>query len=610
MALQPQQATPPAGGLNQARPAPQPAKQENLAARAASMEQSPEEAVAPVENFFEKTMRDLQTQRQALNDQTNRLLESLDARKNRAFDPMLMQVAAGFAKPTKTGSFGESLGYAAEAAASEAEKEFARNQQMEKLKYELAQKQYEQAQQQAIQGHMLRRAVPNFGAPGQPPAGGPATQIAAPTGAAAERTPGTPPQAAGAQPAAGAPVMRSGAPRQQQMVTDQDIMEAMILDPSGKLAQQYRELMKSQQEDVIQVNNRPYSRSRQEFLPQDPNAIVEVDFGPLFGGPKKVPYSTYEKWKTIHDSGDRAKELEFFYNQNWLKRPAGEKPGQPTGEPDTAEERKRKEDIAQERLKAQVGQEKEQIGRIDTNFTQAREIISSANSMKQLATSNPRAFDLMNDDGIAAAVGRAAQKGIQAGNLGSITLPASDLASYKLSKEDREALQLFARDYAQLTVAFRKAARVPGEGATTEREGDLYAALGAMPADTARVIRLKSEFLELKGKYDQEVFKAWNKFSKDPSNSYRDFLASDQFDRITGAYDKRLGEIQRANAELLRSAPKASAPASTQPAPAAKPTQTSAPGVPPKKGTQAYSQLPEGGLYEDTDGTIRRKKKE
>ena len=180
MAL-PQQATPQTGGLNQARPVPaqQAPKQENLAARAAGMEQSPDEAATPpVEDFFAKSMRNLQTQREALNEQTNKLLESLDARKNRLFDPMLMKAAAGFLAPTKTGSFGESLGYAATAAADEAEKEFARSQQMEKLKFELAQKQYDQAQQQAIQGHLMNKMSPGFSLTG---GAGPTTSMQTPT---------------------------------------------------------------------------------------------------------------------------------------------------------------------------------------------------------------------------------------------------------------------------------------------------------------------------------------------------------------------------------------------------------------------------------------------
>ena len=91
----------------------------------------------------------------------------------------------------------------------------------------------------------------------------------------------------------------------------------------------------------------------------------------------------------------------------------------------------------------------EQIGRIDTNFTQAREIISAANGVNNLATSNPRAFDLMQNEGIAAAVMRASMKP-------PFNLPTDELRSYKLSKDDRDALQLAARDAAAINVAFRK----------------------------------------------------------------------------------------------------------------------------------------------------------
>ena len=38
---------------------------------------------------------------------------ALDMRENRMFDPQLLAMAQGFLSPTKTGSFGESLGQAA-----------------------------------------------------------------------------------------------------------------------------------------------------------------------------------------------------------------------------------------------------------------------------------------------------------------------------------------------------------------------------------------------------------------------------------------------------------------------------------------------------------------
>jgi hypothetical protein len=93
MAIQPQPMKAPAGGLNQARPAPpaqgaqppQPPKQENLAARASSMEQ---DTTAAPEDFFTKSMRDLQTQRESLNNQIRTLKDSLDSRMGLPFDPI------------------------------------------------------------------------------------------------------------------------------------------------------------------------------------------------------------------------------------------------------------------------------------------------------------------------------------------------------------------------------------------------------------------------------------------------------------------------------------------------------------------------------------------
>lgn len=629
MAL-PQTQQAPAGGLNQARPAPaappaqgQPPKQENFAARASSMEQEQ----AP-EDFFAKSMRDLQTQRQTLNDQIKTLRDSLDSRMGMPFDPMLMKVAAGFAKPTKTGSFGESMGYAADAAVEEGEKEFARKQASNKMKLELDQKMLDLTQQNAIMGHRMGRlggepaqASP-AGLPGGPvggpvggPAGGPAR--AAPIGASAERPPSEAQVAL--QQGQREPVMSTGAPRKQKMITDADIEQAYLLDPSGKYGKELAEIAKLQREDVKDIGGRPYSLSRQQFLEQNPDTIVEVDFGRYIGN-KKVPFSVFKEWQATHDkanaTGNRDLEFDWFKSKGWMtgessaKKPDAEKPL-------TLDEQKRRDEIRQERAKAQVSQEKEQIGRLDTNFSQSRDLINASRAMREITKNNPRVFDLMNDEGVALAVGRALKAGATAGNFGSFSLPTDVLyQGVALTPKDRESLQLFAQPLAQSTTAFRKAARVPGEGATTEREGDLYASLGALPTDTSRVIRLKSEFVEMKGKYDQEVFKAWNKFSKNPDNSYRDFLGSDELQRLNNAYDSRLGEVQRANSDLLRPTPSADnkKPVTPAPAPAAaSPRPVSAPatsGAPPKKGSSGYSSLPPGGLFEDSDGTIRRKPKE
>ena len=72
----------PAGGLNQARPAPAPAqqapKQENLAARTSGMEQ---DNPAQPEDFLTKSLRDLQAQREALADQLRAITKFAEANR-------------------------------------------------------------------------------------------------------------------------------------------------------------------------------------------------------------------------------------------------------------------------------------------------------------------------------------------------------------------------------------------------------------------------------------------------------------------------------------------------------------------------------------------------
>ena len=495
---------------------------------------SPNTAIVPYPsntalNSLNESLIKLQTQRNALDAQTELLLTRLNERQNRLLNPVLLGAAAGFLKPTTTGSFGESLGYAMANTADELNKEFTRDQATEKLKQELMEKQMEQAQLRARQSFLMSKLSPQ----GVPTPSGPLTSISTPTGAASQRTPGAPMAAQ----AAGQVAAALGSAGRGLSITSEDIKQANLFDPSGKDAKFFTDLMKAEID-------------REKMLQEtDPHRIVEVDFGPLIGAPKKIPYSTYIKWLEIHNSGDRAAELKFFYDRNWIKRPPGAKPGD---EPPDAAQRALEAKVVEARRTKQVEEESVRIGKLENNFETSRDFINAARGMRELATSNKRALDLMNDDGVATAVMRAAKAGIQAGQFGSISVPTDVLyQGVKLSKEDREALQLFAQEYAKLTVQFRKAARVPGEGATTEREGDLYAALGALPTDTARVIRMKSEFIETKGKYDQEVFRAWNKFSKDPRNSYRDFLASGELQAIKEAYDTRLGEMQKANSNIL-----------------------------------------------------------
>jgi hypothetical protein len=171
------------------------------------------------------------------------------------------------------------------------------------------------------------------------------------------------------------------------------------------------------------------------------------------------------------------------------------------------------------------------------------------------------------------------KEGLQAGQFGSFSIPTEILAQNKyndITKNDLEALQMYSQASARLVTELRKQSRVPGEGATSESEGKLYATVEALPSDSSRVIRLKSELLELRTDFDEKAAQLWvNWRDENPGKSFDNFrLHSPEFKSLRSAFDKALDERRKANAELLSGKPREQAkPAATQSAaPTAAPT--------------------------------------
>lgn len=634
MATNPQQ--PPQGALAQvSRPAAPPAQgqqppRENLAARAAGMEQEQE---TPQEDYFTKTLEDLRRQRESLNTQITSLKKSLDYRKGLPFDPTLMAAAAGFLKPTKTGSFGESLGYASELMSNEAEKEFARKQASAKLGLELDEKALALQTKGLEMEDLLRMSGMGGAAPGAPavpsaPAGAPGARPSPPAGGPAGGPVGGP--AAPVQPGGGT-VGQGGAPNQMRLISDSDITRAYAI--SKEYGDKIANIAKIQREDIISTPEGPFSRSRQAYIEAEPfqSKIVERDFG-RFIGPKKVPERLSREYDKIRAEavakGDPEIEFNWFKKQGWLEGPikptkeeiaAGKTApeGKAGEEPLSLEERERRNKLREERAKTEITEEKEAISKLRTNANRARELNNVADSMITYAKSNPRAFELLQNTNIKDAIFRAAEKGITTPG-GSIAFPARELESYKLSPQDREALMMFMQAYAQQTVAFRKEARAPGEGATTESEGLLFSQLGALPSDTARVVIMKSEALKYKAEYDRQMIRTWNKWRKDnPDGTYNEFLDSDTKNTLDDAYDKKLNEMRQRNADILGTVkmPKDEKKGETKPAAPATPQKTSAPkagGKQPPRITgdndPVYINLKPGELFIDPEGTVRTKR--
>ena len=594
MAIQQQQ---PAGGLNQVAPRPaappaaltQPQKNENLAARAAGMEQ---EQPDTAQDYFTRTIEERQKQSEALMAQIERLKSSLDSRKGLPFDPVLMAGAAGFLKPTKTGSFGESLGYAAEGMSSEAEKEFARRQATAKLEMELGEKGLGLLTKNLEAADLLRMS--GMGGKAMP---SPGVQVAGPGGipSGAPVSSGAPAAPAGGAPA-GVTYGQTGAINQMYRITDADIARAYSI--SKEHGDKIKEIAKLQREDVKDIGGRPYSTSRQEFLAGDPNKPVEHDFG-IYIGPKKTTAGIVETYERLREEALRQKDptiiTNFFKRQGWLegdieptKAEIAEGKAKPSGKPSDRPPTLGERAIEKERSEAEakeVGKGGgEAINALMGSAQQAVDVRNLSDESIRLATANPKAFKLMQNADVRKAYDtflQAVRSGVQT-PWGGFSLPGDVLAKHNISPSDYAALQKFAQVEGTFTLLNRRT-WLKGQGAVSNAEGQVAAQIAPLSTDRPEVIRMKAEAVTLKANFEEKTYMAYEDWKeKNPSKSFGKFLVSDDFKDIRQDYTKKLQATYEANQRVLdamrgqRTTPAPATPAPAAPAPAA-PARVSTP---------------------------------
>ena len=555
MAIAPQ----PQGGLGAMAPKPPmpdapPANPAQAAQRASSLEQTPIE-----EDLMLKTARTLREQQQVLNTQMELMRKSADARMNPVFDPALMAASSGFFRPTKTGGFGESAGYAAEGYAAETEKELVRKQAADKAMLERLQQQQKMQNQSLLFENELRRA-------GYSPeeittlSTGPSKGVAPSAGSPAGGTP------AGSSPAEGS-APAGGAQRQRQPLTQRDVdMAFMLGDPErGK---QLMDQLKFERDDLLSTAQGTVSKTTRKAV--DTGLQVPIETSIPFVGVEKV---TQKQLKRIDELDEqfpmghpqRADQFARYYAANGIGgttyTPAVE--GKPAvSSMKTASEREIEKTAETETQKSRIKTSEERASILIDRGIAADTTKQIALDMSAYADSNPRVFQLMQTATLKDAVLRSAEK------MGApLNIDPRIILQYKLQDKDIEALQMFAQKSAQLTVELRRSSRVPGEGATSESEGKLYSQVEALPSDTARVIGLKSELLALRTDYDKAAATLWVDWrEQNPGKSFDKFrLSSDEFKTLRKSYDSTLEAVRKANTDLLRTAPPAAgaAPSTT-----------------------------------------------
>lgn len=308
------------GGLNQvsAQPKPPPQQAGGKFDTGAVQAENIEKIQSDATGLKDSVTDDLSDQREAMNNILLRLREGLDNRKNRMFDPVLMQTAAGFLKPTKTGSFGESLGYAAENAGVEAEKEMLRQRESQKLEMELAGKEMEFRQQLGGDA-FVNKLMGRTAAPAGVPSGAPAPITQAPGEAGRTMPPMVAPTAAGAPAAGQNPQQVLNAAVQGRIkVTDEVLLMASRINP--KILPTLQEMRRSQETDEKNRIDRERLGVERERLGQDKRKVVprgqrtEREMN-------AAEYTEYQaKLQEYFKTKDEKALLEYYDSKGWIEQ--------------------------------------------------------------------------------------------------------------------------------------------------------------------------------------------------------------------------------------------------------------------------------------------------
>jgi len=584
MALQPQ------GGLGQAsaqQQAPQPkapppqqqaAGNINAGARASSMEQVED---SPVTDYITKTMEDIDSTRETMNQVIQRLRAGLDNRKNQLFDPVMMAASAGFFKPTRTGSFGESVGYAGEGASLAADKEMQRQKENQKLEVELLGQEMEMKKQLAGDA-IMKQMLPGGGmarpSGGMPPMGGGAP-FAANAQAPSIGAPPTPSD--GVQVASTASSMplspsqqilqavQNGAP-----ITDELLMVAQRLNNKNLITflENARKRQDENQKLRLEAEKTDIERQKANLQTRD---VYVGDLRETI----KMDAKDYAEYKAARDAYKKTKDYQAlfqFYNDKGYLRPESRLTPEPTSTPSASAagtapvsvpaaggvtpppvkptfqppkspeqiEVEKQEEItrrAEQRKADQVQVDRMQLGR-DTS----QERVIAADSIYGFAESKitGRVFEFFTKPTIRNIIATAIEgkQGVRT-PLGTLEIQNVKKAMQLAGATEKElsAAQMILRNSTMLNLQ-DTISLMPKQGQITEGERALIANLNPnIWEDTRDSAMAKSQLVKARAEYDQDVSKIYSDWKKkNPAGLMDDFKQSpelsqryDQYGQVT-----------------------------------------------------------------------------
>jgi hypothetical protein len=517
------------------------------------------EATAPV-NYLAPTDPAAVEANRVYQEALQRLNESLDLRKNRRFDPMMLAAAQGFLAPTQTGAFTESLGRVAGALGQTQEQLIKEQQQEAQQRLNVAGTGLElerlKQRERAI-GSFLGEGQPS-GAPAGLPAGLPSGPSASPAGAPPAGAPAGGLPGSAAKPAGG---LTAAKPPGFEGVQG---IQTMPPNPEFMSGQDYISLNRYEKgRSFPDLLSKAQEMDQKRYVARE-SGVQDMRSGMFYPFPKGEQVERQIYGQTYKIDGRTAALLDMYAGSNdpkyhsIAKRVVEGPPRSAEGKP---EEGKPEEGgrLSEEQLAARRAQEEarakklgetaaEREAAIKEQTSTARRVYGITARVENALNESKDFFGIFQRPGMMAAVGNLVSQGLQTPG-GSINLPGLQQAVTQLlpgvKQADLDNIQLAAADLAEMELLFRRL-YLQGSGAVTEGEQRIVQRIGGGVANSPDVLRARMSLLKERSQYDIDLADAWGAWQKKhPGQDFLKFERSDLYKNVQNDYEKRIAALEK-----------------------------------------------------------------
>jgi hypothetical protein len=514
-----------------------------------------------------QSIKEEQEVRKTLLSRYQQLQDTLQQRTNLPFNPTLMKISQALLSPTKSGSFGESLGMGVNALVEGSEQEQLRQQNLAKMQADLEEKildiKQKGSQLQAFQ-QMTNQT--------------PSTMPANPTDSGISSGLASTIDKYGIQMAEGDPTY---------LKSDRQLMSEMWLSGNRDISKIKEEVRNIRKDRHVFSQGYVFDRGLGKGVPipsgeptKEPQKIYNPD-GSIMGEFKGLDSSKVAFLNSLPIGSPQynamAAQLLGMSNPNVPEAPAkpatlagdGTEAPVPTQAPETTSQTTTgttpralpqtasQQAASDEAARAEAKEIGKGFGEVATQALKAADssekLLVNGENVVRLVNKYPEAFNIMSKPGLGGAIMRAIDKGVTASagdKTVSFNLPAKELGQAKLTAGELNAVTLVSNSIANMLHANRQIERIPGEGATSDTETKQLNAMISVDNASPEAIKMISTAVMMRARFAEQVNKVLSN-AREKGISTDRAMQSKEMQDVQSGYRNAIGALYSYNINLL-----------------------------------------------------------